>query len=192
MATETRTEPEDHELLSRIALRDARAFETFYDRYNRVVFALVLRIVRVRQDAEDVLAEVFWQVWRQSDRYSPSRGTPPAWLLNIARTRAIDSLRASNRRDSGRSGDPSESAPSPMRGREEDPFVAAGARLAVSRCLKLLSQEQRIPLEIAYFDGMSHTEIAAALKQPLGTMKDRIRTGMMNLRRCLKPYEAGA
>jgi RNA polymerase sigma-70 factor (ECF subfamily) len=74
----------------------------------------------------------------------------------------------------------------------EDPSVRAGTRLAVSRCLELLSREQRVPLEMAYFEGMSHTEIATALNQPLGTLKDRIRTGMMNLRKCLKPYEAGA
>jgi RNA polymerase sigma-70 factor (ECF subfamily) len=82
----------------RMAQKDAKALEAFYDRYHRVAFALVLRIVRVRQEAEDVLAEVFWQVWRQSGRYTPSRGKPLAWLLTIARTRAIDNLRASHRR----------------------------------------------------------------------------------------------
>src|SRR4029453_3832627 len=126
-------------------------------------------------------------VWRQSGRYTPSRGKPLAWLLTIARTRAIDNLRASNRRpplDSG--GDAIEEA-ADSRAPQEDPSVRTGARLAVSRCLELLSREQRVPLEMAYFEGMSHTEIATALNQPLGTMKDRIRTGMMNLRKCLNP-----
>ena len=192
MSTEDPAKHDDQELVRRMALKDGRALEAFYDRYHRVAFALVLRIVRVRQEAEDVLAEVFWQVWRQSARYSPSRGKPLSWLLTIARTRAIDNLRASTRRpELDKSGDEIEEA-ADSRGSQEDPSLRAGARLAVSRCLELLSREQRVPLEMAYFQGMSHSEIAAALNQPLGTMKDRIRTGMMNLRKCLKPYEAGA
>jgi RNA polymerase sigma-70 factor, ECF subfamily len=194
MTTGERAEFEDQDLLRRMALKDTGALEAFYDRYYRVAFALVLRIVRVRQDAEDVLAEVFWQVWRQSERYTPSRGKPLAWLLTIARTRALDSLRASNRRESpGPSAEETEEAASRSeQARQEDPFVVAGTRMAVSRCLESLSKEQRTPLEMAYFEGMSHSEIASALNQPLGTMKDRIRTGMMQLRKCLKPYEASA
>jgi RNA polymerase sigma-70 factor (ECF subfamily) len=176
-----------------MALKDSRALEVFYDRYHRVAFALVVRIVRVRQEAEDVLAEVFWQVWRQSGRYSPSRGKPLAWLLNIARTRAIDSLRASSRHPQSPVGDETEVVTSRARDpQQDDPVVRAGTRIAVLRCLELLSREQRVPLEMAYFEGMSHSEIAAATNLPLGTMKDRIRTGMMNLRKCLKPYEASA
>ena len=93
MSTDDPVKNDDQELVRRMALKDGRALEAFYDRYHRVAFALVLRIVRVRQEAEDVLAEVFWQVWRQSGRYTPSRGKPLAWLLTIARTRAIDNLR---------------------------------------------------------------------------------------------------
>jgi RNA polymerase sigma-70 factor (ECF subfamily) len=184
---------DDQELVRRMALKEANALETFYDRYYRVAFALVVRIVKDRQEAEDVLAEVFWQVWRQSGRYTPSRGKPLAWLLTIARTRAIDSLRASDRRPRSASRSEETAAPpAPSQDRQEDPFVLASTRMAVSRCLEALSREQRVPLEMAYFEGMSHTEIAAAMNQPLGTMKDRIRTGMMNLRKCLKPYQAGA
>jgi RNA polymerase sigma-70 factor (ECF subfamily) len=194
MTTGEQVELEDQDLMRRMALKDAEALEAFYDRYYRVAFALVVRIVKVRQDAEDVLAEVFWQVWRQSDRYSSSRGKPLAWLLTIARTRALDSLRAASRRESpGPGGEETEKASSrPGMVQQEDPFVLAATRMAVSRCLESLSMEQRTPLEMAYFQGMSHSEIAAALSQPLGTMKDRIRTGMMQLRKCLKPYEARA
>jgi RNA polymerase sigma-70 factor (ECF subfamily) len=190
MSSDDPVEQDDQELVRRMALKDGRALEAFYDRYHRVAFALVLRIVRVRQEAEDVLAEVFWQIWRQSGRYKPSRGKPLAWLLTIARTRAIDNLRASNRRPLDSGGDAIEEAADSRA--QEDPSARTGARLAVSRCMELLSREQRVPLEMAYFEGMSHTEIATALNQPLGTMKDRIRTGMMNLRKCLKPYEASA
>jgi RNA polymerase sigma-70 factor (ECF subfamily) len=194
MTAEERVDFEDQDLMRRIAQKDAKALEAFYERYYRVAFALVLRIVKVRQDAEDVLAEVFWQIWRQSDRYAPSRGKPLAWLLTIARTRALDNLRASSRRSStAPGGDEAEVVPSDSGlKQEQDPYVLAGMRLAVSRCLESLSKEQRTPLEMAYFQGMSHTEIAGALNQPLGTMKDRIRTGMMQLRKCLKPYGASA
>jgi RNA polymerase sigma-70 factor (ECF subfamily) len=192
MSTDDPAKRDDHELVRRMALKDGRAFEAFYDRYHRVTFTLVLRIVRVRQEAEDVLAEVFWQIWRQSPRYTASRGKPLAWLLTIARTRAIDSLRASHRRPQSDAGSDEIEGASDSRASHEDPSLRTGTRLAVSRCLELLTREQRVPLEMAYFEGMSHSEIAATLNQPLGTMKDRIRTGMMNLRKCLKPYEASA
>jgi RNA polymerase sigma-70 factor (ECF subfamily) len=189
MAYEEQTDREDAELVRRMSARDARALESFYDRYNRVAFSLVLRIVKVREDAEDVLVDVFWQVWQQAPRYDASRGKPLAWLLTIARTRAIDCLRSSSRRPLV-AGDPRENAPSAP---QPDPFVLSGERQAVMKCLQSLAEHQRIPLEMAYFEGMSHTEIAVALNQPLGTLKDRIRAGMMQLRKCLKPYrEAGA
>jgi RNA polymerase sigma-70 factor (ECF subfamily) len=171
-----------------MASRDSHALEAFYDRYNRVAFTLVLRIVRTREDAEDVLSGVFWQVWQQASRYDTSRGKPIAWLLTIARTRAIDYLRSGNRRaaETELEGNP----PALPVERTTDPFVLAGLQRAVKLCLEKLAEPQRIALEMAYFDGMSQTEIAKALSQPLGTMKDRIRSGMMHLRKCLKPYEA--
>jgi len=171
-----------------MAARDARSLEAFYDRHNRIAFTLILRIVKVREDAEDVLTDVFWQVWQQAGRYDTSRGKPAAWLLTIARTRAIDALRSSGRRGTETELN-TEIAPEAAE-RKEDPFVLAGIKQSVSKCLDALPETQRTALEMAYFDGMSHTEIAEALKQPLGTMKDRIRTGMMHLRKCLKPYEA--
>ena len=171
-----------------MAARDAQALEALYDRYNRIAFTLVLRIVRVREDAEDVLTDVFWQAWQQAGRYDTTRGKPVAWLLTIARTRAIDSLRASGRRGTEVELEPQRVPATPEK--QQDPFVIAGMKQAVSKCLDTLPEAQRTALEMAYFEGMSHTEIAEALKQPLGTMKDRIRTGMMHLRKCLKPYEA--
>ena len=81
-------------LIQRMASRDTKALDAFYDRYNRLVFSLVLKIIRTREDAEDIVVDVFWQVWQQSFRYDASRGKPLAWLLTIARTRAIDGLRS--------------------------------------------------------------------------------------------------
>ena len=186
---EERIELDDKELIRRMASRDARALEVFYDRHNRIAFTLVLRIVKVREDAEDVLMDVFWQAWQQAGRYDASRGNPLAWLLTIARTRAIDCLRSGARRGTETELQENDIAPETPE-RQTDPFVLAGMKRAVAKCLEALPESQRVALEMAYFEGMSHTEIAEALKQPLGTMKDRIRTGMMHLRKCLKPYEA--
>jgi RNA polymerase sigma-70 factor (ECF subfamily) len=150
----------------------------------------VLRIVRAREDAEDVLTDVFWQIWQQAGRYDTSRGKPVAWLLTIARTRAIDHVRSNAKRAGDTALDSGRETPPP--GPVEDPFVLAGMRRAVSKCLEALPEAQKVALELAYFEGMSHSEIAQSLSQPLGTMKDRIRSGMMHLRKCLKPYEATA
>ena len=187
MADEARVEPEDRQLIQRMASKDAAALDTFYARYNRLAFSLIFRIVGNRPDAEDVLTEVFWQIWQQSGRYDATRGKPVAWLLTIARTRAIDSLRSSGRQqEKNEPFDPQKDRP--PSGPEPDIFVLADTRQAVQEALQTLPEQQRIPLEMAYFQGMSHTEIASALGQPLGTVKDRIRTAMLHLRKRLKPY----
>src|SRR5215813_11687900 len=90
-------EKDDRELIQRMASKDANALDAFYSRYNRLAFSLIFRILENRADAEDVLSDVFWQVWQQSSRYDSSRGKPVAWLLTIARTRAIDRLRSTGR-----------------------------------------------------------------------------------------------
>ena len=182
-----RAEREDRELILRMASRDANALDAFYTRYNRLAFSLILRIVGNRQDAEDVLMDAFWQVWHQSWRYDSSRGKPIAWLLTIARTRAIDCTR-SNQRRQGRT-EELEADKNPATGpAEPDSFVLSDTRRAVQDALQTLPEQQKIALEMAYFQGMSHSEIAAALGQPLGTVKDRIRNGMMHLRKRLRAY----
>jgi RNA polymerase sigma-70 factor (ECF subfamily) len=185
MSEDKQVERDDRELIQRMASKDANALDAFYTRYNRLAFGLVLRIVTNREDAEDVLTDVFWQVWQQSARYDSSRGKPVAWLLTIARTRAIDRLRSSGRQQMTGELDEQRDLPRPP---AADPFVLTDTREAVQRALRTLPEPQRIPLEMAYFQGMSHTEIATALGQPLGTVKDRIRTGMMHLKKQLRPY----
>jgi RNA polymerase sigma-70 factor, ECF subfamily len=187
MSENPRIEKEDRELIQRMASKDAAALDAFYGRYNRVAFSLIFRIVGNREDAEDVLTDVFWQVWQQSPRYDSSRGKPIAWLLTIARTRAIDCIRSTSRQQSKTDeleahNNPVAAAPEP------DILVLADTRRGVQEALQTLPEQQRIALEMAYFQGMSHTEIAAALGQPLGTVKDRIRNGMMHLRKRLKAY----
>jgi RNA polymerase sigma-70 factor, ECF subfamily len=187
MPDEKQVEQEDRQFIQRMASKDAAALDAFYARYNRIAFGLILRIVGNRADAEDVLTDVFWQVWQQSPRYDSSRGKPIAWLLTIARTRSIDSIRSSNRHQAKTDELEAQKEPPPSPS-EPDTFVLADRRQAVQEALQVLSEQQRIPLEMAYFQGMSHTEIAAALGQPLGTVKDRIRTGMAHLKKRLKAY----
>src|SRR4029079_16361343 len=154
------------------ALRDAAALDALYERYHRLVFSFVLRIIRIREDAEDVVVDVFWQAWQHAGRYDASRGRPVSWLLTIARTRAIDALRSSNRHAVHLSktykSDSSEDRRLPT-GAENpgNPGILAETRQAVREALKTLPEQQRIPLEMAYFEGMTHTEIAESLNQPL-------------------------
>ena len=176
---------EDLELIRRMGAKDSQALDAFYERYKRTAFSLVYRIVGNREDAEDVLVDVFWQAWQQANRYDQSRGKPLAWLLTIARTRAIDCVRS---RSSRRTEDLENRVETPAPNSAGDPFVRADTREAVQEALRTLPEQQRIPLEMAYYQGMSHMEIASALNQPLGTVKDRIRNGMMHLKKRLKPY----
>jgi RNA polymerase sigma-70 factor (ECF subfamily) len=164
-------------LLVRLTAGDQRALGEVYDRYAGLVNGLALRILHDRTEAEDVVQEVFVQVWRQASRFDPSRGTPEAWICTMARTRALDRLR----RRTSRREEPSEKAP----GVSEPPRTEQA--LAVRKALDSLSPDQRKALELAYYEGLTQTEIAARLQEPLGTIKTRIRTAMIRLRDVLGP-----
>jgi len=169
--------PSSQALLTRLAAGDQQALGEFYDLYAGLVNGLALRILRDTSDAEDVVQEVFVQVWRQASRFDPSRGTPEAWLCTMARTRALDRLR---RRVSRRE-EAEEQAPAPT----GVPRTEEG--IAVRKALDGLSPEQRKALELAYYEGLTQSEIAERLGEPLGTVKTRIRTAMMRLREVLGP-----
>src|SRR5437879_4875060 len=144
MSEDTRIEQEDRELVQRMASKDADALDAFYTRYNRLAFSLVFRIVGSRPDAEDVLTDVFWQVWQQAPRYDSSRGKPVAWLLTIARSRAIDCLRSTSRQQVKT--DELDAQKNPPAGETEpDSFVLADTRRAVQEALQTLPEQQRIP-----------------------------------------------
>jgi RNA polymerase sigma-70 factor, ECF subfamily len=164
-------------LLRRLMGGDAAALGEFYDLYAGLVNGLALRILRNTAEAEDVVQEVFVQVWRHAERYDPSRGSVEAWLCTIARTRALDRLRrrAARREESSDRAPASSAAP-----KTEE-------ALAVRKALATLSAEQRQALELAYYDGLTQTEIAERLGAPLGTIKTRIRTAMVRLRNVLGP-----
>jgi RNA polymerase sigma-70 factor (ECF subfamily) len=164
-------------LIKRMVAGDSAALESFYQRYSGLANGLALRILRDPSDAEDVVQEVFVQVWRQAERYDPKRGSPEAWLSILARTRALDRLR----RRTSRREEPSAAAPGVT---ATPPNVEV---LAVRKALDSLSSSQRKALELAYYKGLTQTEIAEQLGEPLGTIKTRIRTGMIRLRELLEP-----
>lgn len=171
------TEAAGHVLLRRLAEGDQKALGEFYDRYAGLANGLALRILRDGTEAEDVVQEVFVQVWRQAARYDPTRGSPEAWICTITRTRALDRLR----RRASRREDPAASAPDPGgRPRTEE-------ALAVRKALDALSADQRRALELAYYEGLTQSEIAHQLGEPLGTVKTRIRSAMIRLREALGP-----
>lgn len=168
-------------LIERAAAQDREAFSQLYDRFSSLVFSLAMRMLRAQSDAEDLLQEVFMQVWRQAASYSQERGSPEAWIVNIARSRAIDRLRSIRRRDKSfvLTDDPA-GAESPDN--VESTVGEIEAKLAMNSALASLPEAQRRVLELAYFDGLSQTEIAERLKEPLGTVKTRMRAGIQRLR----------
>ena len=168
-------------LIQRAASQDREAFSQLYDRYSSLVFTLAMRMLRVRDDAEDLLQEVFVQVWRQAANYSQERGSPEAWIVNITRSRAIDKLRSIRRREKSfvLTDDPGAAESTDN---VETSVAESEARLAINSALTNLPQAQRRVLELAYFDGLTQTEIAVKLREPLGTVKTRMRAGIQRLR----------
>jgi RNA polymerase sigma-70 factor (ECF subfamily) len=172
-------------LLARVAARDEQALERLYDATAGRVFALTLQILCDRSAAEDATLEVFTQVWTQADRFGPTKGTPLGWLFMLARTRAIDLLRLRARTASREESlETATAIADPAAGPES--LTLEGREAARVRCaLAALAPSQREALLAAYFAGLSHSEIAKALGQPLGTVKTHIRMGLEQLRRLL-------
>jgi len=173
--------------IAQIATGDQAALAQFYELTNRMAFGLILRILSDRSTAEEVLLDVYTQVWRQAGHYNRERGTPLAWLTTIARTRALDRLR-SGRQEMQRK--ESLEVVAEARSLAADPEETAASnehQQLVRRALAKLTVEQRQILELAYFSGLSHSEIAAHLGQPLGTVKTRARLGMLKLKEMLAP-----
>ena len=171
---------------------DQGALAEFYDDSSRYVFGLTLRILGDRESAEEVTLDVYVQVWKQASRYSPERGAVSSWLLNMARSRAIDRLRSKGRRQRAQEGpldavgEAADRAPTP-----EESSLASERRRAVQSALGALQEPQREAIELAYFLGFSHSQIAERLGEPLGTVKTRIRLGMLHLRDSLQ-HQMGA
>ena len=180
----------DRELVRRMAAGDEAALGELHDRFSTLVHSVVLRIVGDADDAEEVLEETFWQAWRQAGRYEEGRGGIGTWLVMMARSRAVDHVRSRRRfreerweelpepGEPGRDSDATE--PSPLESAQADEV-----RRVVADAVAKLPPEQRQTVELAYFRGMSQTEIAEATGQPLGTVKTRARLALQKLREAL-------
>ncbi len=178
----------DAEILHQIVQRDPRAMEALYDRYGGVAFALALRILRERGAAEDVVQEAFLNVWRQGASYDTRRGTVRTWLLTVVHHRAIDRIRSQKAkvRDDVAIDD------APMLTAKEDTWKSVSETLEreqIRTALDTLPKEQRQVVELAYFGGLSHSEIAERMGIPLGTVKGRMRLALDKLRDALRVPE---
>lgn len=179
----------DAELLRRMCAGDEAALGELHDRWSPLLYSLVLRIVGDGHDAEEVLEETFWQAWRQAGRYQDGRGSVSSWLTTIARSRALDRLRARRRRreeswDGAEETLASASADHDPHGPLEA-MEAEERRAIIVRAVAQLPEQQRKTVELAYFGGMSQSEIAEQTGQPLGTVKTRARLALQKLREVL-------
>ena len=184
------SEISDNELLHAIARGDEQALAAIYDRYRLILFGLVLRILHDRSEAEDVLQEAFLQVWRRSSDFDESRGRVFTWLVTIARSRALDRLRVIGSRarlaDEVVAYSPGEDV-----GDAAEDALKSEQGTIVRQALVELPEEQRRALFLAYFEGLTQTEISARLGEPLGTVKTRMRSGLMKLRELLRANSPG-
>jgi len=187
-------ETDDASLMAAIHRGEPGALARLYDRHGSAVLATCLRILRDRAEAEEVLEEVFWEIWARHERYDAARAAPFTYLMTLARSRALDRLRFRRRRagvwievdalDGGR--EPTAD------GDGSDPFEDASSaqrRIAIDRALGELPPRNRRAVELNFFEGLSHREIAERLGDPLGTVKTRIRQGLLTLRKALRSLD---
>ena len=178
-------------LLPAVARGDVAAFEELYDRYSSTLYALLLRILANAEDAQEVLQEAFVKAWTSAKMFDALRGSEVAWLISIARSRGIDRLRARRIRvdredEAGR--EISTLSGFVDRTNGADKAIQSEQTVAVRGALAELPEAQRRALELAYFEGLSQSEIAARLSEPLGTVKTRMQLGMKKLRDRLQEF----
>ncbi|WP_371554389.1 ECF RNA polymerase sigma factor SigK [Streptomyces longwoodensis] len=182
-----RSGPQDRaeDLLVRVARGDKDAFAGVYDAFSRAVMGLACRILRDPAQAEEVTQDVMIEVWRTADRYVPERGSAKAWVLTLAHRRAVDRVRAAQ------AGSEREQRARALLPEGAFDVVAETAehhdeQRRVYRCLASLSRSQRVPLVLAYYQGLTYLEVAHALSVPVGTMKSRMRAALRQLRACME------
>lgn len=180
------SQSEDRDCLRRLVSGDTAAAGPLYDRHARAIYSLALRILDDEGDAEGVVQDVFVQASRQAARDEPVRGDVGAWLLMMARTRAIDTLRARRARSGPQTiDDPHAAGEVPARPDAASELLDGEAARQVQRALAELPLLQRLAVELAYYEGLTQREVAERLEEPLGTVRTRIRTGIMKLRETL-------
>ncbi len=176
----------DADLMAAVAARDDAALRALYDRYSPLILAICLRVLHDRSESEDVLVDVFWEVWERADRFDGQRGTAVTYLSTLARSRAIDRRRSLESRGN-RKLERLETTPTAVAtdGNPTSAAIADENQRLVGQALNDLDPNQRQAIECAYYDGLSHSEIAARLNKPLGTIKTYIRTGLLRLKTTL-------
>ena len=181
--------PETDELVLALRRGEERALRDLYDQYGNAVYRLALRITRDPGVAEEISLDSFLQLWRQADRFNANQGTLSSWLFTIARSRAIDRIRAGSAAKRTHAEVPSAMNATPQPDEMAD---LAERQQLVRQAMSALSAAQRAALELAYYEGLSHSQIANRLGEPLGTIKTRIRQAMTILRRTLAPLLSAA
>ncbi|HEY7120612.1 MAG TPA: sigma-70 family RNA polymerase sigma factor [Tepidisphaeraceae bacterium] len=183
---------DDYVLMEGIAHRDSSALARLYDRHNRVVYTLCLRILRDPGMAEDAMIDVFQEIWQRADRYNAARGSPVSYLLTLTRSRALDRARMKGARPAialhENQAAQSQAAPVP------DPLQSAmdeERRTLVKHALEKLDPKYREVMECSFFEGLSHTEIALKLQKPVGTVKTYLRRGLIQLRDLVRNPDEG-
>ena len=171
---------DDGAILALVLSGDAQAMASLYDRYSRIVYSVALRVLGDPASAEDVLQEVFMQIWRNPDSFTAARGSLGGWLAIVARNRAIDVLR--RKRPTTAVDEVAVAAPGNFAEEADRATLMNRARAAIVK----LPREQRKTLEMAFFDGLTHVEIAEKTGDPLGTVKTRIRTALLSLRKAFQ------
>jgi RNA polymerase sigma-70 factor (ECF subfamily) len=179
----------DPTLLASIVKGDQQAFSQLYDHSSALLYTLAFRILADREEADELLQEVYLEVWRKVARYDVGRGTPIAWLITLTRSRAIDRLRARGARGQNATSPIDANVSSRLEDLGPSPFETQAdqeLRMAVGTAITGLPPAQQQAIELSYYEGLSHQEIAARLNQPLGTVKTRIKLGMSKLRESLR------
>lgn len=172
-------------LLERIARQDEHALEQLYDRYSKLLFSVIFRVVRIREESENILQEVFLQVWQRAETYNPRLGTPCIWLIQIARNKSIDYWRSKSARMRNQETRIDDTREITMMRNPADPHELASSSQTskfVQDALSRLSDTQRELIELAYYEGYSQSELSEKFSMPLGTVKSRMRAAMIALR----------
>jgi RNA polymerase sigma-70 factor (ECF subfamily) len=182
--------PDDTLLLEKISRQEQAALAKFYDRYAHVLYAFAFKILESVEETEEVVLDVFCQVWRTAGSYNASRGKVDAWLFMLTRSRAIDKLRTLTRRNQNTTVSV-DAVPLQLQAVTKEPqeeAIIQERRDLVLAAMRQLPEEQREALELAYYQGLTHVEIAAQMSKPVGTIKTRIRLGLVKLHKVLDSH----
>jgi RNA polymerase sigma-70 factor (ECF subfamily) len=177
----------DLDIMEAVARGNVAALDELYARYGSLIFSICMRTLGDRSDAEECMVDVFWELWTKADRFASARGTPRTYLVQLTRSRAIDRLRS--RRTRARLRTTNNENPIELGANGHTPLdslLANEQRARLSQSMQQLETSQREPIELAYYEGLSHSQIAERLQIPLGTIKSRIRHGLVRLREILR------